>query len=580
MITRSHYAEQNRKRVQEATKKMIKNADKTSRFKGLRDEAMAQDAEFDSRVKAKESEQYQKALEARIAGLEARLLAEESRVTGIDYLARDWARASIVREMKNRLADEAERNYESYVNISTRDGWYDPLNNMEGVNELDSQNIIHQIQNGDGVIIPDLGVVGGLVGATHRPAFNRIVSDGSYLKVSYCSDVETDTLYHLKNGNGAGTTMTLNHLVVIRSGILQETIILPFSVEHSEGTVMCYVPAQKSLYFYVHRYNSTVTGFWRYDLTTRTAVNLLPAMTGTKPSTRFPAMAYHKTRRKIMFWGGITSTNLRSTVMLEYDIDTNHSTNVSSGVTQPTTVGRHQGSMLYLDHLDQLILFGGTFDGANQAILDSKITSRWNPTTSRWEPISTTTTPLATRLHSLAYLKDFGMLIYGGTSSSGSDYAQPPAQDALWLFDGIDWKKITLSEVTSDTYQKQLFGAIMGIQRVGDDYQLCIGKGRDAGYQSPPVRDLFFIRLDIVSAEYRVVFEVFEHSTTMTELLFTSQYLGIIDFFVSVDDGVTYLPIQVDTPFSFSEGFSGKRLIVKAVLTPNSILAGAAVAVV
>lgn len=136
------------------------------------------------------------------------------------------------------------------------------------------------------------------------------------------------------------------------------------------------------------------------------------------------AAAFDETRRRLVVWGGSSSTGAQLDV-LEYD-GTNWTTIPASG-----PAGRNEPAMAYDG--GRIVMFGGRATSNNQVLND---TWEWDGTT--WTQRNPTNVPTARNGHSLTWnsIRRRVVLFGGGTESPG------PVFNDTWEWDGTNWNSL------------------------------------------------------------------------------------------------------------------------------------------
>ncbi|NQV18238.1 MAG: T9SS type A sorting domain-containing protein [Armatimonadetes bacterium] len=183
------------------------------------------------------------------------------------------------------------------------------------------------------------------------------------------------------------------------------------------GGLMTYIGGDQTIMFGGYISNST-DETWVYKLSENTWTKKSPS---PKPSARTGHGLAYISGDYVLLFGGWDGGYDGETWI--YDLSENTWTEKTPTVTGGTLSARYYHSIAYIGD-DQVLLFGGIISGNN------KVQDTWiyDLSEDTWTIKSPSSKPSARQQHSIAYIGDDQVLLFGGSDASGKD-------DETWVYD-------------------------------------------------------------------------------------------------------------------------------------------------
>ena len=177
---------------------------------------------------------------------------------------------------------------------------------------------------------------------------------------------------------------------------------------------------------------------WVYDLSANTWTNPNP---GAKPPKRYlHAMTYIGDDQVLLFGGCDFNCSTYYNDTWVYDLSANTWTNQDPGGSKPSA--RESSAMAYVGG-DQALLFGGEDAAYNR----QNDTWSYDLSANTWTQKSPTSSPSARDMHTMAYLGNEWVVLFGGSVSGGD------RDDETWVAEGMGPTAVTLSSFDAQVGQ-------------------------------------------------------------------------------------------------------------------------------
>lgn len=463
--------------------------------------------------------------------------------SGMDYLAREWARQAIIGQMKLKLQQITEANA---TKTNIQGGYADTY--------TDNSNIYYSYSNNIDVFTGQLGYIQPSVSnnnlsANYLGQIGTLSSQTTIMPTSAVMDYDTNIMYFVQG-------QILYRRV---NGILTNLATLPYGTSAMQGTAIAYDSDRKQIWMFGGISGSTYFNiFSRYDLQTGTIANITTNIIGTKPSILTNSyLTYDQGRKLILLYGGSNGAALLNTT---YEINTNTLDIVAFTNSSPSTAGRVAGEMWY-NLKDKKIYMHGGNTGQTAPNNYNDRTFVWDTSTKAWVEVVTANKP-PIRFNALyTYIPNFGLFLHGGTHPTNGTLFD------MWFFDGTDWRQISY---TINLPPPTATG-VMGLQL---DEQ---GRIQVVVLFNKSIRAFDLQQLNGTNS---VVTFLPISMLNGREILLWAEGEGLFEWEVSVDNGNTFYKIRHDGVYFDISNIpnKGSYAVIRCMLYPTSRIFGHAIA--
>lgn len=483
-------------------------------------------------------------IENKILEQNERIDTIETRIAGVDYVAREKARINAINIAKNSLQDAVFRHqaqydmYQLFINTLEDDSRIDYANSQHIMYDPVSKTVRVDPSNKYQITSVESG----------RP---DLTTTGGYPSVLYATKKISDTNYEMYffGGYYGG-----NNIIYKLKGGVWSTMPASGTIPQSRTSgTLTYIPELNALVLiggFFDSINEVSNEVYLYRFNTNTWENVTPLLSGvTFPYICDHSATYDVDRKKIIVirgYAGSTPSFIPDPYSINgktFEIDVN--TWTVSNYDGPM-YGNENSILAYLPFLNKTFfadMFGNTY--------------MLNTTTSSWEQIATQNTYPSRTNFGYTVLDGIGILMFGG-EYIGTTYFRE-----LWLFDGENWTQLSTPISTGN-----FTNTVVGLNYIDDSLQLVLGK--------TSTNNLIFLKLNTSGGGTSILQTTSYNVPNPSEIILTMQTLTNSKPYceISTDGGTTFYQITPEQLF-YTEGKNNDtQTIFRFTLEPTTEIKG------